>query len=65
MHNMYDLGSKCSKCFFNLTHSCKLCVKNAKFGRINQHATCNPWKMIFTLAHMAPFIVFTPFMKNI
>ncbi len=42
MHCTCDIISKCNQFFKYVTHSCKLGMKNAKFGIIDQHmnATC-------------------------
>jgi len=42
MHCTYDIVSKCNLKKLYVTHNCNLCMKNAKFGIIEQHmnATC-------------------------
>ncbi len=37
VHHTMETPSKCSLKYLNLKHNCKLHVKNARFGIINQH----------------------------
>jgi hypothetical protein len=64
LHNVHDKVPRCSEKYLCLTHNGKFYMKNIKFIIINQHKnvmSCNPWKMIFTSAKLAPLIVFSPF----